>query len=405
MHLLDRYALSCGVKIDKPFIDHSYFPLTLDKYIVFQTSGKGNSRQYDYWSRVFSLIKEYTHDYPIVHVGIPSDQSVPNADLDIRGKTSIKQLAYIVKNSSMYLGIDSFSAHLAGYYDKKIVSLYSYCYAQNCSPVFGSESNKTLIEVDWEKHGKPSFSLKEDPNNKKINTIYPEVIAKAVLDKLGIANDLDKLQTLHIGSSYHTPVIEVVPYDSPYPSFIKDKICNIRADWLVPTDQALLKLASICRLNIITNVNLPIDILDKIKSKISGMTYIVDESTSLDYLADIKGLGINLQLTADGNAKWGELSEKFFDFGLDKEEVIDKKSIKNIELIDENCFFSSEKIIVAGGKVFANKLSWINCRPKLDKYSKVVDSTDFWQEADYFHIIKDERPNRNPNTEVSPTIS
>ena len=59
MHLLDRYALSCGVKIDKPFISEHYYPTTLDKYIVFQTSGKGNSRQYDYWTKVFSFIKEY----------------------------------------------------------------------------------------------------------------------------------------------------------------------------------------------------------------------------------------------------------------------------------------------------------------------------------------------------------
>ena len=70
MHLLDRYALSCGVKIDKPFISEHYYPTTLDKYIVFQTSGKGNSRQYDYWTKVFSFIKEYTEDYKIVHVGL-----------------------------------------------------------------------------------------------------------------------------------------------------------------------------------------------------------------------------------------------------------------------------------------------------------------------------------------------
>ena len=142
MHLLNRYALSCGVKIDKPFILEHFYPITLDKYVVFQTSGKGNSRQYDYWSKVFSLIKEYTNEYKIVHVGLPTDQTVLNCDLDLRGKTSIKQLAYIIKNSSLYLGVDSFSAHLAGYYNKKIVSLYSYCYAQNCAPIWGEEKNK-----------------------------------------------------------------------------------------------------------------------------------------------------------------------------------------------------------------------------------------------------------------------
>ena len=125
MHLLDRYALSCGVKIDKPFILEQYYPMVLDKYVVFQTSGKGNSRQYDYWDKVFSFIREYCSDYKIVHVGLPSDQTVEGVDEDLRGKTSIRQLAYIIKNSSLYLGVDSLSTHLAGFYNKKIVSLYS----------------------------------------------------------------------------------------------------------------------------------------------------------------------------------------------------------------------------------------------------------------------------------------
>jgi hypothetical protein len=405
MHLLDRYALSCGVKIDKPFVDESYFPITIDKYIVFQTSGKGNSRQYDYWPKVFSLIREYASEYKIIHVGIPTDQSVANVDLDLRGKTSIKQLAYVVKNSEMYLGVDSFCAHLGGYFDRKIVALYSYCYAQNCAPLFGSESNKTLIEVDWEKQGKPSFSLKEDPLKKKINTINPEIIAKAVLDKLGVLNDLDKFQTLHVGASYSSPVIEIVPDSGPYPSFISGKICNVRADWFAPADITLLKLASICKLNIITNIELPLDILNKIKNNVAGMTYIVNKDTSIEYLTEVKSIGINLDLTAQEDERWADLAEKFFEFGLEKEQYAKKSDIKSISGDNDKLFFSSEKIITAGGKVYANKLSWINCHPKLDKYSKVIDTPDFWQESEYFHIFKDERSNRSTITEVSPHLS
>ena len=246
MHLLDRYALSCGVKIDKPFISEHYYPITLPKYVVFQTSGKGNSRQYDYWSKVFSYIKEYTEDYKIVHVGLSTDQSVAGVDLDLRGKTNIKQLAFLIKNSSLYLGVDSLSAHLAGFYDRKMVTLYSYCYAQNCKPIWGDDSNKDLLEVDWLKYGKPSFSLKEE--DKKINTIMPEVIARSVLNKLGVVNDLDKIKTLHIGKSYHTPVIEIIPNGGPLPSIIKNKICNIRMD-LFFGEKLLSGLASICFLN------------------------------------------------------------------------------------------------------------------------------------------------------------
>ena len=258
MHLLNRYALSCGVYIDEPFVNESYYPLAVDKYIVFQTSGKGNSRQYDYWTKVFTHIKEYTTDYKIIHVGIESDQSVNSVDMDLRGKTSLSQLAYLIKNSSLYLGIDSLSAHFAGHYNKKIVAMYPYCYAQNCKPFWGDPEHQTLLEVDWKAHGKPSFSLTEE--KKKINTFMPEVVAKAALDQLGIENDLDKVKTLHIGDLYHKPMIEIVPDSLMAPAVIKDKICNIRMDYYY-SESNLVRLASISFLNIITNKEIPLAIL------------------------------------------------------------------------------------------------------------------------------------------------
>ena len=388
MHLLNRYALSCGVYIDEPFVNESYYPLAVDKYIVFQTSGKGNSRQYDYWTKVFTHIKEYTTDYKIIHVGIESDQSVNSVDMDLRGKTSLSQLAYLIKNSSLYLGIDSLSAHFAGHYNKKIVAMYPYCYAQNCKPFWGDPEHQTLLEVDWKAHGKPSFSLTEE--KKKINTFMPEVVAKAALDQLGIENDLDKVKTLHIGDLYHKPMIEIVPDSLMAPAVIKDKICNIRMDYYY-SESNLVRLASISFLNIITNKEIPINVIDAIKSKIHGITMIANDSITLEYLKEVKSLGIKIDLIAKYDENWGTLAEKFFDFGLEKDEIFDKKSVKAIDMIDEMCLFSSEKIILSEEKVFASKLAWKNNQPKLDRLAKVVDDPVFWEELDHFHIIKDER--------------
>ena len=389
MHILERYALSCGVKIDKPFILEQYYPIALDKYVIFQTSGKGNSRQYDYWLKVFQYIREYTKDYKIVHVGLESDQSVAGVDVDLRGKTSIRQLAYLIKNSSLYLGIDSLSTHLAGYYDRKTVALYSYCFAQNCFPIWGKNHNKSLIEVDWQKEGKPSFSLTE--KKKKINTIKPEVIAMAVLDQLGIGHDLHLVKTLFIGAEYHNPTIEVVPDSSSYPIFIKDKICNVRMDYHFD-EQNLMRLASISKVNIISAKEININILNSIKSKVCGLNIIASNQISEDYLTKVKSLGIKLNLSAPFNEDWPNLCEKFFDFKLEKDEVITKSQIKNAAEIDENCIFNSEKIIFSEGKVYSCKLFWEKKQPKLDRSAKVIDDQAFWQESDYFYIYKDERP-------------
>ena len=390
MHILERYALSCGVKIDKPFILEQYYPVSLDKYIVFQTSGKGNSRQYDYWLKVFQYIREYTKDYKIIHVGLESDQSVAGIDLDLRGKTSIRQLAYLIKNSSLYLGIDSLSAHLAGHYDKKIVALYSYCYAQNCFPIWGKGHNQSLIEVNWAEQGKPSFSLNEKKKN--INTIKPEIIAKAALDHLGVANDLDLVKTIFIGAQYHNPTIEVIPDSNSYPIFIKNKVCNVRMDYHFSEDN-LLRLASICTVNIVTSKEIDINILNSIKPKICGLNVIASNQISEEYLTKVKGLGIKLNLSGPFNDGWSALSEKFFDFKLEKDEVFTKSIIENASKIDESCDFNSEKIIFSEGKVYSCKLFWEKKQPKLDRRAKVVDDQAFWQESDYFYIYKDERPN------------
>jgi hypothetical protein len=249
-----------------------------------------------------------------------------------------------------------------------------------------------LIEVDWVKHGKPSFSLKED--KKKINTIMPEVVAKAALDKLGTPNDLDKVKTLHIGKSYHTPVIELIPDGGPLPALIKNRICNVRMD-LFFNEKILYALASVCNLNIITDQEVSLDILNKIKSKVSALTVLASDKISIKYLEDAKTLGVKLILIANDNAEWDRLAEKFFDFELDKEDVFGKKDIENSDQINEQCSFSSEKILVSDGKVYASKLLWKNDQPKADKYSKVVDRPDFWEEAEHFYIFKNERKNKH----------
>ena len=55
MHLVEQYALSCGVKIDKPFIETSYFPIVPKKYITLHASSRIQSKTYDYYKAGFEL--------------------------------------------------------------------------------------------------------------------------------------------------------------------------------------------------------------------------------------------------------------------------------------------------------------------------------------------------------------
>jgi hypothetical protein len=46
MHILEQYALNCGVSISKPYISEEFFPLPFEKYITLHPKGKFPSISY-----------------------------------------------------------------------------------------------------------------------------------------------------------------------------------------------------------------------------------------------------------------------------------------------------------------------------------------------------------------------
>ena len=55
MHLIERYALNTGVKIDRPEVYQDYFPVPFKKFIVFAPLGK-NHKKYLFWQEVINLL-------------------------------------------------------------------------------------------------------------------------------------------------------------------------------------------------------------------------------------------------------------------------------------------------------------------------------------------------------------
>ena len=126
MHLVEQYALSCGIKIDKPFIETSYFPIVAEKYITLHAPSRIQSKTYDYYNDVTDLLKTFLEKegIKIIQIGSKEEAGISNC-IQHQGQTSIKQAAYIIQNSLLHLGTDSFSTHVASGFGKKIVSLYS----------------------------------------------------------------------------------------------------------------------------------------------------------------------------------------------------------------------------------------------------------------------------------------
>src|SRR3954466_6423663 len=113
MHLIQRYALSCGVPIGEPFILPKFYPLVVDKFITLHPNSKYPSKCYSFWQDVIDLIHPIltANDISIVQIGTKEDKPLRGCYYTA-GQTTINQAAYIVSHAMIHVGADSFAAHI-----------------------------------------------------------------------------------------------------------------------------------------------------------------------------------------------------------------------------------------------------------------------------------------------------
>lgn len=181
MHILETYALLSGAKIDQSFIHTEEYIIPYSEYIVFHGDcQKASARQYKSWNQVLNNLQKYSSIPPIIQIGSLLDTKY-NTNMNLLGKTNIYELAYLIKNCTLFLGYDSFPMHLASHFQKKIVALFCYP-SKNSGPYFSKHSDIILLEPDFTLI-KPSYSY-SDPEN-LINTINPNTVSDSVCKLLG----------------------------------------------------------------------------------------------------------------------------------------------------------------------------------------------------------------------------
>jgi GT2 family glycosyltransferase len=113
-NILDAYAEFVGVKtsdcdvcINTEFID---MPTNSIVMHAGNTAWSGRNWEPSRFAEVASILRSMGHI--VTCVGTKGDYLVP-CDVDLRGNTSIKQLAHVIKNSKLFVGIDSMPMHVA----------------------------------------------------------------------------------------------------------------------------------------------------------------------------------------------------------------------------------------------------------------------------------------------------
>lgn len=117
-NILQAYADAVGVEVKDciPFLKTEPVDI-LDDYIVIH-AGKTNWVGRDWSPMKFNVIASrlMSQGQKVVCIGSGDDHHVA-CTLDLRGKTSIPQLSYVIQNSKLFVGIDSFPMHVAQVFD------------------------------------------------------------------------------------------------------------------------------------------------------------------------------------------------------------------------------------------------------------------------------------------------
>lgn len=379
-----EYARSLGIiPKERPILNEKFFPVTGGKYIVIHNDGKLPSKLYDYFPEVISLLRPILNKfgYKIHQIGGPNDPKLDNIDSQYLG-LSWGQNFHVIKNASLFLGIDSINSHAAAAYEIPSVVLFSHTYPCQVLTSWLPDNKRRILTPDYGGK-KPSFSPVEDP--KTIRTIKVEDIVNSVFQLLHLDAKLD-MQTIRVGKDYHEPVMEIIPDFFAENPALKGGTLHMRMD-LFYNDQCLWKwLQEGYRANIITDRPISLDGLKQFRQNINRVTLTADnpESYDLNYVKSVKNIGLDLLMIGTNEQTIANVREKFFDYSV---ESLDHPERSLVDKVPKDAKFFTKKQIHSGGKIFPSIAHYKKNIP-FSKANKILDSEDFWLDIEYYYFYK-----------------
>jgi len=350
MHLVESFALDSGLKIDKPFIYESFYPLPFDdKYITIQPYGKYPCRHYDYWQETIDILIPHLKNTKIIQLGTKDEVSL-NGALDLRAQTSLNQMAYLIKRSALHLGIDSLGIHYASGFQRKIVGLYCNMLPSQSGPYWSDQKDCIILEPPRKKNELPSYFAVEKP--KTINKIKPEDIAKAVCKLLNIPFEF-QYKSLFVGEKYHLKKIELVPQNSlgNWKELGIDSII-VRMDKHF-NERVLNRQLQLCPCSIVTDRAIDSGILKMFKDKIPEFVYLLKKDSDPNDVLKARACGVPVFLISFlPEEELNKIKLKFADCGdIIREQQPNKKAEEAIK--KKNIFYKNSTLTVADDKLWS----------------------------------------------------
>lgn len=129
--LYNMYPYFCGVPSDEMFIGQKEVDAELpdEYYIVHTTGGQAEYRTYSHMDVVIKRLGGYA-----IQIGGKNDLACKEAHIDLRGKLSFRETAWVMAKAKGAIVIDSFPAHLAGALGTPVVVLFGPAPARVTAP-------------------------------------------------------------------------------------------------------------------------------------------------------------------------------------------------------------------------------------------------------------------------------
>lgn len=385
MHIVETHSLAAGQPIGNPHLETQYYPLNIDKYICFAPFSKP-IKSYDLWNDVLQIIVPILnqHNIKIVQIGAKNEIPLPNC-IHTQGKTSILQANYLIKNSLLYFGADTWAVHAASISNVPIVALYANNKKENVGPYWGDKSKQILLDC-YEENELPVYQLDENP--KRINKIKPETVAESILKLLNITYK-SLYKTIFIPELYKFHILEIIPTSVVNPNQLGTNSIAVRMD-LFFNQEILEQQIRICPVTIVTNKPIEEKFINNYTKNINQIVYIIqdDNESNVKFIKYCQLKGINLLLLS-------YLDEEFINkIKLDYAEigVINKKQKFNFDLIKDynknKLYFKTNKIVIYNGLIYPSALHIQRNEPLTENgINRVIDSPDFWKDSEHYYLL------------------
>lgn len=385
MNFVESLGLSSGLKVSRPSIQESFFPIVPDRYITFHTENH-QSKQWDHFQEWINLIKPYLDKKGIALVELGWNEVKFSGQNSALKNIDPKHAAYILRHSLLHVGPENFLIQLASFYKKPLVALFSNTPIDYARPLWGDHDDKQknrecLIEAP-RMGTKPSFANEEHP--KSINAISAEEVASRTLDLLGIPNGIDSVIPFYIGDIYHTACVEVVPDFAPDANFFPRSLVNVRLDYDF-NEQLLTAIASNRKVSLISDKKINLNLIRQISPNIEAFFFKIDEDFDLDYLKAIQRLGKPITTLSKPSCNLSATRLKFFDWKIEEEVIKEKKDLDNHEEICDTTRYKSTKMLFSKGKQYSSKAAW-DQQVETHENQMVLDCPDFWSESHHFKL-------------------